>query len=450
MSWKPKLAVLQVGSSIPSKLVSIASKHPFATSQQSDTLKSYLKKGAKPKRQPTASNPITSLHPQAATHVSQAFQNHVSFSLQGNTVPHQHASVAMQHPTLQQHLSLSTQCNAASSLQAPNGKTQQIAMSLPFSSVSQTKPAASKYSPPFQLQSTSVGYGSQPPYLHPQPMRIQGTQSLQDQQPTVELYHLLQQQNDITSLLDQMQSSQSLPRLESPTYNGDPMQFNVFMKAFEHCVEAKTNCKGDCLYYLELYTRGQPRDIVHSCLHMTAEKGFAVAKRLLKGHFGNEFKIIAAYMEKVTGWPTVKPEDTKALKAYGLFLCECSNAMEELQYLEELNMPANIKILSQKLPHKLRDKWRTKACEILEKTGQRACFNDIVKFIEWQVRITSDPVFGDIRDTQTGKGVNKPNKPRTNLQLRTVFLPMSQSRIKAAMQALTGKKGFFEQSSIQH
>ena len=81
---------------------------------------------------------------------------------------------------------------------------------------------------------------------------------------------------------------------------------------------------------------------------MTADKGFAVAKRLLKEHFGNEFKITAAYMEKVTGWPSIK--------AYGLFLRECSNAMEDLQYLEELNMPANMKILSQKLPYKLRDK----------------------------------------------------------------------------------------------
>ena len=121
-------------------------------------------------------------------------------------------------------------------------------------------------------------------------------------------------------------------------------------------MEAKTGCKGDCLYYLEQFTRGQPRDIVRSCLHMTADKGFAVAKRLLKEHFGNEFKITAAYMEKVTGWTSIKAEDAKSLKAYGLFLRECSNAMEDLQYLEELNMPANMKILSQKLPYKLRDK----------------------------------------------------------------------------------------------
>lgn len=200
-------------------------------------------------------------------------------------------------------------------------------------------------------------------------MFSQSFQPLQDQHQTTGLYNLLQQQNDITALLVKMQTLQLLPSREIPIYDGDPLRFNTFIKAFEHCVEANTSCKGDCLYYLEQFTRGQPRDIVRSCLHMTADKGFAVAKKLLKEHFGNEFKITEAYMEKVTGWPSIKAEDPKALKAYGLFLRECSNAMDDLQYLEELNMPANIKILSQNLPYKLRDKWRAKACEILEKTG---------------------------------------------------------------------------------
>ena len=78
-------------------------------------------------------------------------------------------------------------------------------------------------------------------------------------------------QHIITALLVQMQMSQLLSRQEIPTYDGDPLQFNTFMKAFEHCVEAKTSCEGDCLYYLEQFTRGQPRDMVRSCLHMTAK-----------------------------------------------------------------------------------------------------------------------------------------------------------------------------------
>nr|XP_054593643.1 uncharacterized protein LOC129160669 [Nothobranchius furzeri] len=204
-----------------------------------------------------------------------------------------------------------------------------------------------------------------------------------------------------------MQTAQLLPSREIPVYDGNPLQFNSFIKAFEHCVESKTSNKGDCLYYLEQYTRGQPRDLVRSCLHLTADRGYVLARKLLKEHFGNEHKVTAAYMDKVSDWPSIKAEDAAALKRYGLFLRECCNAMEELLYLEELNMPNNLRMLIQKLPYKLREKWRVKANEILERTSQRARFLDVVTFIERQIRITADPIFGDIQDVTPAKNISK-------------------------------------------
>lgn len=130
------------------------------------------------------------------------------------------------------------------------------------------------------------------------------------------------------------------------------------MKAFEHSMEAKTNNKGDCLFHLEQFTKGQPRDLVCSGFHMAPDRGYTVAKQLLKEHFGNEIKVTAAYMEKITGWPTVKSEDIKGLQAFAMYLHECSNAMEDLEYLQELNMPANMRTVIQKLPYKLREQLR--------------------------------------------------------------------------------------------
>lgn len=103
-------------------------------------------------------------------------------------------------------------------------------------------------------------------------------------QPAVELWSVLQQENDVTASLVQMQTSQLQPYREIPTDDGDLLQFNSCMKAFEHCVEAKIYYEGDSLYYLEKYTKGRPRDIVSSYLHMTSEKGYTVAKQLLEEH----------------------------------------------------------------------------------------------------------------------------------------------------------------------
>lgn len=101
-------------------------------------------------------------------------------------------------------------------------------------------------------------------------------------------------------------------------------------------------------------------------------------------------------MDKINAWPATKPEDIKSLCAYVLFLQTCCNAMEELRYLDELNMPANMKTVIQKLPYKLRGKWRVAVCDIYERNHHRAGFKNIVHFIDQQEKIMSDPVFGDI------------------------------------------------------
>lgn len=56
---------------------------------------------------------------------------------------------------------------------------------------------------------------------------------------------------------------------------------------------------------------------------MAPERGYELAKRLLREHFGNEFKVAAAYTEKALAWPELKSEDVKALQAYSLFLRGC-------------------------------------------------------------------------------------------------------------------------------
>lgn len=79
--------------------------------------------------------------------------------------------------------------------------------------------------------------------------------------------------------------------------------------------------------------------------------------------------------------------------------------------MQELDMPTNMRAIMTKLPFKYREKWRTKAHEVLERYNRRACFKDLVAFIERQVKIISDPLFGDIQDTASGspalKSVNK-------------------------------------------
>ena len=225
-----------------------------------------------------------------------------------------------------------------------------------------------------------------------------------------DLCTIMHKQNEITAALVQQQRLLSLPSRDIPVFDGDPLQYRNFIRAFEHGVESKAN-KADCLYFLEQFTKGQPRELVRSCQHIIPDRGYQLAKELLHEHFGNEYSIAAAYIEKALAWPTVKSEDVKSLQAFSLFLRGCCNVMEELHYMQELDMPTNMRAIMTKLPFKYREKWRTKAHEILERHNRRACFRDLVSFLERQVKIISDPLFGDIQDmtrcSPTLMGVNK-------------------------------------------
>lgn len=232
------------------------------------------------------------------------------------------------------------------------------------------------------------------------------TTSAHPPQPEIQTNHqtnimdIMQRQNDITAMLVQQNQSSVLPPRNIPIFDGDPLQYKSFIRAFENGVEAKTDNWSDCLHFLEQYTRGQPKDLVHSCQHLPSELGYLRAKSLLCEHFGNEHKIAHAYMEKINNWPAIKSEDTKALQTFSLFLKGCSNLTEHITQLKELDLPSNMRSIILKLPYKMRERWRNVACDLQEKRGQRALFTDLVIFIEKQVKVASDPLFGNILDPQ--------------------------------------------------
>lgn len=132
---------------------------------------------------------------------------------------------------------------------------------------------------------------------------------------------------------------------------------------------------------------------------MPPESGYTKAKSLLQNHFGNPLKIAAAYMEKVFMWPGIKSEDVKALQSYSLLLRVCCNALERSLSVYELDAPINMQTVIKKLPYKLRDRWRDVACDLQERLHRRVNFCDIVEFIERQVKIASDPLFGDLHES---------------------------------------------------
>ena len=66
-----------------------------------------------------------------------------------------------------------------------------------------------------------------------------------------------------------------------------------------------------------------------------------------------------------------------------------------------MNVASNLKHPVMKLLFKLREKWRIAACEPQERHGNRTTFPDLLNVVEQEVKILSNPVFGNIQETQT-------------------------------------------------
>ena len=284
------------------------------------------------------------------------------------------------------------------------------------------------YTANLRNNTTSLNVNTVPTAVLSRPTQEQNTNGLHSVQNNTSLHAsaqntmdqnicgILQKQNDITSMLMQQQMSATLPQREMTIFDGDPLHYISFIRTFEHCVESKASTYHDCLYYLEQYTKGQPRALVRSCLHMASQQGYEKAKELLKEHFGNEYIIAAAYMDKAFGWPAIKGEDLKALQEFALFLRGCCNAMVEIQYMEEMNTPSHMRQIMLKWPYKLRERWRTKACAIQEQQHCRATFPDMVSFLESQVKVLSHPLFGDISDTRASASLQSRPSPRSHVR----------------------------------
>ncbi|KAG7489855.1 hypothetical protein JOB18_021952 [Solea senegalensis] len=79
---------------------------------------------------------------------------------------------------------------------------------------------------------------------------------------------------------------------------------------------------------------------------MPARRGYDRALKLLNEHYGNEVVIASALIEKTHKW-----KDGKALSAFSLFLLSCCNTMEDVELMDELDTPTNMRVVASKLPY---------------------------------------------------------------------------------------------------
>ena len=81
----------------------------------------------------------------------------------------------------------------------------------------------------------------------------------------------------------------SLPRATLMKFDGDPMNFWLFLNAFDSCVGASSVSDGVKLNRLLEYCTGKAAKVIQPCALLHPTEGYAKARRLLMERFGNDY-----------------------------------------------------------------------------------------------------------------------------------------------------------------
>nr|XP_058965277.1 uncharacterized protein LOC131791925 [Pocillopora verrucosa] len=206
---------------------------------------------------------------------------------------------------------------------------------------------------------------------------------------------------------------------------------------------SRTHSNTDRLYYLEQYTSGDAKELVISCHHLPPDEGYNEARRLLKKKFGDEYRVTLAYETNALAWPSIKPEDGSALQ-FAVFLSSCTNALAISQYSSKFDQPGNIQKLVFKLPFSTRERWCRCADDIMEIESRPAKYCDLVTFVDCEVRIATNPVFGNI---SANAQPSSDQRSRRTPQLPAGFKPSKTKTSTFVTQVKDNKDANSEQST---
>ncbi|XP_043188700.1 uncharacterized protein LOC122363473 [Amphibalanus amphitrite] len=210
----------------------------------------------------------------------------------------------------------------------------------------------------------------------------------------IQVHERPSESDNVTKALSLHIQRSLLPQSVLEPFSGNVQDYRLFVRSFDTRVVNKTTDQCELMAYLDQYTRGRPNRIVRNFLHL-GEDGYQQARRALEREYGNPHTLIDSYIGKLRSWPRVHPGDVQGLDGLVLFLVEVQNAMTDVR-MGELEHPRTLREVVQKLPNFLRDRWLREADMLMgrEQGGGFVGFRDLVSFLERELRILKNPVFG--------------------------------------------------------
>lgn len=222
---------------------------------------------------------------------------------------------------------------------------------------------------------------------------------------------------EVAKLLAETQNQSRLPLPEPGIFDGDLLQYPVWVKAFETLIEGRAVRPSGRLHFLGRYVKGGAKEVVDSFLLLDSEDACDKAKEMLKKRFGDPFAVAATCRKKLESWPKIHPNDSTALRKYSDFLVQCQKLMEKIGSLRVLNDDHENRKLVAKLPKWASNRWSRLSFNWKEENEVFPPFSEFVKFVVKEADIVCDPVLSSppLNEEDSNRTIserNKDKKPR--------------------------------------
>ena len=108
---------------------------------------------------------------------------------------------------------------------------------------------------------------------------------------------------------------------------------------------------------------------------------------LLDHRYGSPVQVAAGLVDNLLQYPIVKADDIEGLETFAIHLRGSMNALASLPNGSGSIDVKTIRLLLEKVPLFMRDKWRVKVDDIEHTDHRQAHFKDFVQFIERETRV---------------------------------------------------------------
>ena len=201
-------------------------------------------------------------------------------------------------------------------------------------------------------------------------------------------------------------NSLNLPRVVLTPFDGtDPKKFHIFMSLFDESVDSKTSDDHLKLTRLLQFTEGMAYRAIESTTLIGGSEGYAQARKILHKRFGDDFLVSENIIKEFKKESPIT-SDTKLLE-FSDYLQTSSVILKKLNRYREVDTQGTQLTIVSRLPDLMKKKWKQKAFDFKEKTGDYPSMDALINFIVYFANLGSDPVLSRIttsEDSNSKKG----------------------------------------------